>query len=210
MTKILIITKEIQLARTLNYSLTFNGFIVECVHSPQVAMKYLNEIKFSLILVDFNFKASNGVNFYSDLKELDLGVPVVAMGECYDEISIVDQMYQGVDDYILKPFSLSELKMIVNKQLERTRFRVKPIVCGELKIDVARSLVTVKDKIVSLGKKEMEVLILLANKAGRIVAPDRLVTSERMKNLKRKLKEVAGENLQIQAVSGIGYMLIMS
>jgi DNA-binding response OmpR family regulator len=209
MTKILIITKEIQLARTLNYSLTFNGFTVECAHSPSVALKYLNEIKFSLVLIDFGFNSSNGISFYQELNSLELGIPVVAMGECYEELSIIEKMYQGVDDYILKPFSLSELKMIVNKQLERTRFRMRPIVYGELKIDVARSLVTVKDSIVSLGKKEMEVLIMLAHKAGKIVTTDALMTRERMRNLKKKLQNVAGETLQIKSV-GLGYKLTLS
>jgi DNA-binding response OmpR family regulator len=209
MTKILIITKEIQLARTLNYSLTFNGFIVECAPTPIVALQYLKEIKFSLVLIDFNFKASNGNSFYQELQDMDLGIPVIAMGECYEELSIIEKMYHGVDDYILKPFALSELKMIVNKQLERTRFRTKPIVVGELKIDVARSLVTVKDTIVSLGKKELEVLIILAHKAGKIVTTDTLMTRERMRNLKKKLQTAAGETLQIKSV-GLGYKLILS
>lgn len=209
MTKILIITKEIQLARTLNYSLTFNGFIVECAPTPTVALQYLKEIKFNLVLLDFNFKSCNGNSFYQELVDMNIDIPVVAMGECYEELSIIEKMYQGVDDYILKPFALSELKMIVNKQLERTRFRTRPIVVGELKIDVARSLVTVKDTIVSLGKKELEVLIVLSHKAGRIVTTDTLMTRERMRNLKKKLQNVAGETLQIKSV-GLGYKLILS
>lgn len=208
MTKILIITKEIQLARTLNYSLTFNGFIVECVHSPQIAIQHLNEINFGLILLDFNFKSSNGLSFYEELNRMELGTPVIAMGECYEEVNILENMYHGMDDYVLRPFSLSELKMVVNKQLERSRFRTKPIVYGELKIDVARSLVTVKDRIVSLGKKEMEVLIMLAHKAGKIVTTDALMTAERMRNLKKKLQTAAGETLQIKNV-GVGYKLIL-
>lgn len=208
MTKILIITKEIQLARSLNYALTFNGFIVECVHSPQLAIQSLNEINFGLILLDFNFKSSNGLNFYQELHRMDLGTPVIAMGECFEEVNMLGNMYNGMDDYILKPFNLSELKMVVNKQLERSRFRSKPIIYGELKIDVARSLVTVKDKIVSLGMKEMEVLIMLATKAGKIVTTDVLMTAERMRNLKKKLQTAAGETLQIKNV-GVGYKLIM-
>lgn len=209
MTKILIITKEIHLARTLNYSLTFNGFTVECAHTPMNATKILNEVKFNLILLDFNFNSSQGCGFYQELHNLDLGIPVIALGESYEELSIIENMYHGVDDYIIMPFAMSELKMIVNKQLERTRFREKPIVFGELKIDVARSLVTVKDGIVSLGKKELEVLILLAQRAGKIVTTDTLMTRDRMRNLKKKLQTVAGETLQIKSV-GVGYKLILS
>lgn len=209
MTKILIITKAIHLARTLNYSLTFNGFTVESAHTPMAAIKILNEVKFNLILLDFDFNTSDGLGFYHELNKLELGVPVIALGESYEELSILENMYLGVDDYILLPFAMSELKMIVNKLLERTMYREKPIVFGELKIDVARSLVTVKDGIVSLGKKELEVLILLAQKAGKIVTTDSLMTRERMRNLKKKLQTVAGETLQIKSV-GLGYKLILS
>lgn len=208
MTKILIITKELNLSRTLHYSLSFNGFTVECAHHTNTALKFLSEVNFNLILLDFNFKSSNGVEFFKELQEIQIESPIIAMGECYDEVSILDNMYSGLSDYILKPFSLSELKMVVNKQLERVRFRSRPIVYGELKIDVARSLVTIKDKFVSLGKKEMEVLIMLTHKAGKIVACDALMTSERMRNLKKKLKCAAGESLQIKDM-GVGYKLIL-
>ena len=198
MTKILIITKEIHLSRTLHYSLSFNGFVVECAHTYNTALKFLSEVNFNLILLDFNFKSSHGVEFYKELHERQIETPIIAMGECYDEVSILENMYQGMSDYILKPFALSELKMVVNKQLEKVRFRSRPIVYGDLRIDVARSLVTVRDTFVSLGKKELDVLIILTRKAGKIVARDALMTSERMNNLKRKLKFVAGERLQIR------------
>ncbi len=208
MTKILIITKEINLSRTLDYSLSFNGFVVECAHNHNTAFKFLSEVNFNLILLDFNFKASNGVEFYKELHELQIETPIIAMGDCYDEVSILENMYHGLSDYILKPFALSELKMVVNKQLERSRFRSRPIVYGDLRIDVARSLVTVRNKFVSLGKKELDVLIMLTHKAGKIVARDALMTSERMNNLKKKLKCAAGETLQIKNM-GVGYKLIM-
>lgn len=206
MTKILILTKEIQLSRSLNYALTFNGFIVECVYSSQMAIKYLQEINFNLILLDFNFKASNGIQFYQELQKLNCDIPVIVMGESYEEVSIVENMYSGMCDYILKPFHLTELKMLVNKQLERIIYKSRPIIFGDLKIDVSRSLVTVKNQLITLGKKELEILILLSRKAGKIVSSDALLTADRIKNLSIKLA-AAGKTLQIKNV-GVGYKLI--
>ena len=200
MTKILIIAKDSQFARALNYTLTFSGFIVESASKIDIAAKFLNEINFNLVLVDFPF--------VSDLPSLSTDASVIVMGECYEEMSILDNMYNGMDDYILKPFGMSELKMIINKQLERKRLMTRPIVFGDLRIDVARSLVTVKDSIISLGKKEMEIMIILARKAGKIVSSDRLITEQRIASLKRKLQHTAGEALQIRTIRGIGYKLI--
>lgn len=202
MTKILIASTDTQFARMLNYTLTYNGFIVESVHTPQDALKYVNEIYFNLILVDFDF--------YSNCRELkgqNRDTSLVVMGECYEEMSILEDMYSGMDDYILKPFGLQELKMVVNKQLERKRLMMKPIVYGDLRIDVARSLVTVKDKMISLGRKEMEILIIMTRKAGKIVTRDRLITEERIFRLKKKLEVATGEALQIISISK-GYKLI--
>ena len=199
MNKILIMTEDLQLARVLNDTLSYNGFWVQYAFTAESALKFLSEIHFDLMLMDFTFNSTNGVEFYHELREMGNISPVVVMGEFYDEVGMIDNMYAGMDDYILKPFSMSELRMIVNKQLERKRFMTKPIVVGDLRIDVARSLVTVKNKIISLGKKEVEILTILAKKAGKLVTKDTLVTEERIMALSKKLRNVAGEAFTIKS-----------
>lgn len=208
MTKILIVSNDEQFSRMLNYTLTYNGFIVESAPTLDDAWKCLQEIHFDLLLMDYHFKEGNGVAFCKELRHCGSKAALVVMGECYDEISILHGMYDGMDDYVLKPFGMTELKMIINKQLERKRLLSKPIVYGDLRVDVARSLVMVKDKILSLGKKEMEIMVILARKAGKIAMADRLLTEDRIKQLSKKLRTVAGEALQIKSIGGVGYQLI--
>lgn len=198
MNKILIVTEDLQMAHILNNTLSYNGFWVHYAFTPEAALKNLSEIHFNLILMDFSFNNSDGVEFYQELRERGNTIPVVIMGEFYEEVAMIDNMYSGMDDYILKPFSMSELRMIVNKQLDRKKFMTRPIVLGDLTIDVARSLVTVKDKIVSLGKKEVEILTILTRKAGKLVTKDALITEERIVSLSKKLARVAGEALTIK------------
>lgn len=199
MNKILIMTEDLKLARVLNDTLSFNGFWVQYAFSAESALKFLSEINFHLIVMDFSFNSSGGIEFYHELRDFGNKLPVVVMGEYYDEVGMIENMYAGMDDYILKPFSMSELRMIVNKQLERKRLMTKPIVLGDLKIDVARSLVTVKDKIISLGKKEVEILTILARKAGKLVTKDSLLTEDRILGLSKKLRRVAGEAFTIKS-----------
>lgn len=207
MNKILIITEDLQLAHMLNNTFSYHGFWAQYAFTPEVAVKHLSEIHFNLILMDFTFNSTNGVEFYQELREMGNTAPVVVMGEFYDEVSMIENMYSGMDDYIFKPFAMSELRMIVNKQLERKKFMTRPIVLGELRIDVARSLVTVKDKIISLGKKEVEVLTILARKAGKLVTKDTLVTEERIVSLSKKLTKAAGQALTIK-IEYRGFKLI--
>lgn len=207
MTKILIISKDLQLSRILNHTLTFSGFTVECATNPIQALKLMEEINFHLILMDFMTNGES-LNFCKEVKNLGNRTSLVVMGECYEELGMLEGMHSGMDDYILKPFGMSELRMIINKQLERKRLTTRPLVFGDLRIDVAKSLVYVKDKIISVGKNELEILIILTQKAGKIVTPDKLITDERMLSLRRKLKHAAGEALQIKSVRGLGYKLI--
>jgi DNA-binding response OmpR family regulator len=95
-----------------------------------------------------------------------------------------------------------------------------PLTFGDLTIDPANRLVRIVDKIVVLGRKELEILILLTKRAGDIVTRenilnvlyenadmyDRTVDSH-MSHLRKKIREVAGENLQINSVYGLGYRL---
>lgn len=208
MTKILIVSKDLQLTRVLQNTLSFYGFIVECAAHQTLVEKYLTEVYFGLILLDYNFHEDHGTVFYQKINGLVQIPPVVMMGECYEEIEILKLMYQNMDDYILRPFSVSELKMIINRQLDRRRIMLRPIVFGDLKIDAAKSLVFFKDKILSVGIKEFEALIVLTRRAGRIVVNDRLFTKDRIEALRKKLKAATDECLDIKSVSGLGYKLV--
>ena len=81
-------------------------------------------------------------------------------------------------------------------------------------------MVTILDQIVTLGRKELEILILLARRAGDIVTRENILTAlyenadmydrtvdSHMSHLRKKLKEVAGSTLQINSVYGLGYRL---
>jgi DNA-binding response OmpR family regulator len=200
MTKILVVSQSLKFSRVLDYSLTHYGFTVEVASTFERAVQLIEEINFRTVLID--------VAFCKDFLLKEISCPVIAMGECYEEVSILEKMYSGIDDYVLKPFGIPELRMVMNKQLERYQLRTKPLVVGDLKIDVARNIVTVKDKIISLGKKEFEIMIRLTKKAGKIVVADSLLTKHRIAALTKKLEQEVGNALEIRHISGLGYKLI--
>jgi len=93
---------------------------------------------------------------------------------------------------------------------------------GHLTIDAAKSIVTIKDKMVNLGKMEVAILVSLAKKTGKIVSKEKMrmdleaqghffntTIFHHIKNLKRKLREVSGETLQIKSITGEGYQLVI-
>lgn len=201
MTKILVISRSLKFSRILDYTLSHYGFTVEVANKADKLNQLLEEIKFNLILLDLPFEC--------DLEVLkNYPAPVIAVGDTYDEVSIIENMYRGIDDYILRPINISELRMIMNKLLERSYLLSNPLVVGDMKIDVTRNIIIIKDKIISLGKKEFEVMIKLARKAGRYVRPDSLVTKERISALRRKIEKEAGNVLEIKHIKGLGFKLV--
>ena len=87
--------------------------------NAQLAVKYLQEISFSMILVDFNLQGTRSVDLYQELQLLGNRLPVIVFGEYDEESAILEKMYSGIDDFLLRPFEMGELRMIINRQLER-------------------------------------------------------------------------------------------
>lgn len=201
MTKVLVVSRSLKFSRILDYSLSHYGFDIQVANDITKARRLMEEIKFSLILLDLPFTEEFfGLGSFP--------CRVLAMGDTYEEICILERIYSGIDDYILKPFGMAELRVAMNKQLERGQLMQNPLIVGELKVDLAKNIVVVKDKIISLGRKELEVMIRLARKAGRYVTADALVTRERISALKRKIELEAGSVLEIKYINGLGYKLI--
>ena len=203
MTTILIITENLKLLSKLNYQLSFCGFIVESVPTIEAALELMDEIHFRIILLDSIEDRIELSNYCQEVRHKGSRAGLILMSDSYQD----HYLRTGVDDYILKPFGLNDLRLLINKQLERMALENSPLTLGELKIDVASSMVYIHEKILSLGKKELEVLIILTKKAGRIIRPNSLMTEGRIHGLRKKLKKAAGETLQIKFIKGLGYKL---
>jgi DNA-binding response OmpR family regulator len=123
-------------------------------------------------------------------------------------------------DYLLKPFKFRELKIKINSLMQMNKETEVLVSYGELKIDVRQQLVFVKDKIVQLGRMEMKILMLLAKKTGQVVSPKKIkklldaegnlynmTTFYYVSKLRQKMKQLAGEALEISLIKNQGYLL---
>lgn len=122
---------------------------------------------------------------------------------------------------LAQPFNFPELKTAMN---EVFRKQMKPaekeMVFGDIRIDVSRSIVMIKDKVIKLGKMELAIFISLVKKTGSIVSKEKLrkdlelqghyfntAIFHHIKELKTKIKEISAETLTIKGVTGEGYLL---
>lgn len=220
MSKVLILTNDLQLKKLLDLSLKFNGFVVHFVDDSSGAWKFLEEVYFDLIIIDFQLSKESGLAFFKSLRQFGSDIPVLMVGEGdFDEFILKDLSPKNYN-YILRPFKFRELRQKINSLLngcEEEKYHFSP---RDLRIDVARGVVCLKDNIFLLGRMEIQIFLLLAKKAGAVVNTRRIksilekegsnhhgTTFYHVSNLRNKLKGVVGDSIVINFIKGEGYRL---
>lgn len=220
MPKILIIEDDFQIIKSLRINLKLSGYESDSASTLADAWKKLNEEYFDLMLLDIGLPDGSGLDFCQKVRDSGDDIPILFLSARTDESTVVKGINKGGDDYLRKPFGIEELKARMNKIIKRFSSPTNIIVFGNLTIDPVKRVVTILDQMVSLGRKEMEILIILARKAGDIVTRETILSTiydsadmydrtvdSHMSHLRRKLREVAGNSLQINSVYGLGYRL---
>lgn len=220
MPKILIIEDDPQITKILKLNLKLSGFDTENAPTFQDAWSKITTDHFDLLLMDIGLPDGSGLDLCQKVRESGNDVPIVFLSALTDEATVVKGIKNGADDYLRKPFGLEELKVRVNKFVRKMMPHMQTIKFGELTIDPTKRVVTLMGEMISLGRKELDILTLLARKAGDIVTRENILTSlyenadlydrtvdSHMSHLRRKLREVSGQSLQISSVYGLGYRL---
>lgn len=220
MPKILIIEDDLQITKILKLNLKLSGFDTDNATTFQEAWAKITTDHFDLLLMDIGLPDGSGLDLCQKVRESGNDVPIVFLSALTDEATVVKGIKNGADDYLRKPFGLEELKVRVNKFVRKLMPHMQMIKFGELTIDPTKRVVTLMGEMISLGRKELDILTLLARKAGDIVTRENILSSlyenadlydrtvdSHMSHLRRKLREVSGQSLQISSVYGLGYRL---
>lgn len=220
MPKILIVEDDPQITKILKLNLRLSGLDTDNAITFQEAWGKISSDHFDLILMDIGLPDGSGLDLCQRVRESGNDVPIVFLSARTDEASVVKGIKNGADDYLRKPFGLEELKVRVNKFIKKMVPNMQTIKFGDLSIDPAKRVVTLMGQMISLGRKEQDILTLLARKAGDIVTRENILNTlydnadlydrtvdSHMSHLRRKLREVAGTSLQIPSVYGLGYRL---
>lgn len=220
MPKILIIEDDPHITKILKLNLKISGYETQSTARINEGWDWINKNHYDLVLMDIGLPDGSGLELCQKIRQSGNDVPILFLSARTDEATVVKGIKTGGDDYLRKPFGIEELKVRMNKFIKRSSPLQRPIHYGELIIDPTKRLVTILGESVSLGRKELDILTVLARKAGDIVTRehilgalydnidlyDRTVDSH-MSHLRRKIREVAGAALQITSVYGLGYRL---
>ena len=120
---ILVVEDEAKLRRLIELQLTEEGFISTTAPDAETGLQLLNKQVFNLVLTDFKLPGMTGLEFLHAVKNINANLPVIMMTAYGTVESAVDAMKAGASDYVLKPFSLAELILVVRKELATHELR---------------------------------------------------------------------------------------
>src|ERR1700674_3256376 len=123
MPTILIIEDEAKMRRLLELNLGDDGFKTLSVGDAETGLKLLASEPVHLVLTDLKLPGISGLELLHAAKQQNPALPIVVMTAFGSVETAVEAMKAGASDYVLKPFSLAEMRMVVHKELDNSRLR---------------------------------------------------------------------------------------
>jgi len=120
---ILVVEDEAKMRRLLELQLADEGFRAETVADAESALKLVNANHFDLVVTDLKLPGMSGIEFLQSVKRANAAMPIIIMTAFGTVESAVEAMKIGASDYVLKPFSLAELVLVIRKELASHQLR---------------------------------------------------------------------------------------
>ncbi|TAM83667.1 MAG: sigma-54-dependent Fis family transcriptional regulator [Acidobacteria bacterium] len=123
MATILIVEDEPKMLRLLELNLADDGYAIRTATTAENGLKVLASDRIDLVLSDVKLPGMSGLEFLQAVKRANASIPVVMMTAYGTVETAVEAMKDGASDFVLKPFSIEEIKLIVRKELEVRRLQ---------------------------------------------------------------------------------------
>ena len=123
MSTILIVEDEPKMSRLLELNLEEEGYTTLAAPDAETGLKLLRQEKVDLVLTDLKLPRMNGLEFLQNVKRANATLPVILMTAFGTVETAINAMKAGASDYVLKPFSMEEIRLLVGKELDDRRLR---------------------------------------------------------------------------------------
>lgn len=219
--KILVIEDEEELCNSIVAYLKGEQYICEVADSYATALKKIDAFEYDCILLDITLPDGDGLKILSELKnngKTDGVIIISAKNSIQDRITGLNL---GADDYLAKPFHLSELSARIAAIIRRRKFTGQnKVMFNEISIDTSSREIQIHGVNIDLTKKEYQLLLYFIVNKGKVISKNAItqhlwgddmnandnsdIIYTHIKNLRKKLQE-AGSGDYLKAIYGTGY-----
>ena len=222
MAVILVVEDDAAIRAALIRALTERGHAVSSAPTGMAGLAQAVDSRPDIVILDLGLPDVDGLAVLSMLRAVS-DVPVVVVTARDDDAATVKALDAGADDYVVKPFGAQQLDARIRAVLRRSGARESAAVIsvGDLVVDPAARLVTLRGEPIDLSRKEFDLLHLLASNPGQVVTKREILSevwrqayggSERTVDvhlswLRRKLGESAAHPVYLHSVRGVGVKL---
>jgi two-component system, OmpR family, KDP operon response regulator KdpE len=225
MARVLIIEDDPAIRSALKRVLTARGDVVTVAGTGMTGMTILLREQPDIVLLDLGLPDLDGFGVLGMLRAVS-ETPVIVITAQDDDRSTIRALDAGADDYVTKSFGADQVAARIRAVLRRARHEPDEedpaLVIGELVIDPRSREVTLAGTPLGLSRKEFDVLLVLANRVGRVVTKRELLTAVwrqpyggadrtvdvHLSWLRRKLGETAARPRYLQSVRGVGVRMV--
>ncbi len=219
MAKVLLIEDEENIRKIISYDLRKAGHTIVESGDGQEALDIALKQPFDVLIIDWMLPHVSGIEIVQKLRTQHVDSVMIMLTARDDETDILYAFDQGVDDYVTKPFSPRELLARVNAHMKRQSKRMeKDLEIGELRINLKRREALLKDELLTLTKKEFDLLEYFVSNKNIVLSRDAIVNDiwgfdydgdtrivdVHVFKLRTKLQ---GSNVHIKSSRGVGYLL---
>jgi DNA-binding response OmpR family regulator len=216
--RILIVEDDSVIADAMRRALARDGHAADIVGSAGEARTALHAENFDLMVLDIGLPREDGLALLRELRRRGTTIPILmltARDGLNDRVAALDL---GADDYLTKPFQVSELLARIRALLRRAHgLATSALSIGRLELDLARKEALVDGEPVELTQREWAILEPLALNAGHLVSKQKLmsvvsgwgeeITPNAIEVYVSRLRTKLAGGVRIQAVRGLGYRL---
>lgn len=219
--RILIVEDEKDMNHILKQRLEEENYVVDSCFDGGSALEYLSLAEYDGVILDVMLPKINGFEVLKRIRSRGIQTPVMFLTARSDTKDIVCGLDSGADDYMIKPFELSELLARLRVMLRKQNVINENVYrCGDLEVNVNEKSVKREGKKISLSPKEFAVLLYLIRNQNTVVSRERIeanvwsinsgissnVVDVHMRFLRKKIDEGFDEKL-IHTIRGAGYIL---
>lgn len=221
-TQILIVEDDADLIELLEYRLGQEGYDTMGFLSTKNVKRALSEESVDLILMDRNLPGIEGSEFIAMMREKGMDVPVIYLSAKNSKENVIDGFRRGADDYVTKPFEMTELLLRIQAILRRSKTtnNSNTLSFRDIHLDLNTRVITIQDEEVELTKLEFDLIHTFIEHQNRVLDRDFLLknvwgtggnyqgrtVNVAINRLKEKIDPDKSKNY-IKTIRGIGYTI---